>query len=187
VQPTSLVRKPWRSASRKIALSRRCDASPFFGEKCGGLKLAHLSTADGAGIELFQFIKPKTYVPDNTFDYGRTGIFHMCITAADIETKLRKSKRTVANLRAKSGGCSQIKTTRSAIAGTHGAPSKSYTAIPTSRPSPTWKRCTSFDKRYPPKMVATIDAAPAYLAWYAHLSVGNRSQWSHTSTSSRGP
>jgi len=36
---------------------------------------------------------------------------------------LRKSKRAVANLRAKSGGCSQIKTTRSAIAGTHGAPS----------------------------------------------------------------
>ena len=97
--------------------------SHIFGEEFGGLKIAHLSTADGVGIELFQFIKPKTYVPDNTFDYGRTGIFHICITAADIATTAAKSKRTVANLRAKSGGCSQIKTTRSAIAGTHGAPS----------------------------------------------------------------
>jgi len=51
----------------------------IFGEEFGGLKLAHLSTADGVGIELFQFIKPKTYVPDNTFDYARTGIFHICI------------------------------------------------------------------------------------------------------------
>jgi catechol 2,3-dioxygenase-like lactoylglutathione lyase family enzyme len=58
----------------------------IFGEEFGGLKLAHLSTADGVGIELFQFIKPKTYVPDNTFDYARTGIFHICIIAADIET-----------------------------------------------------------------------------------------------------
>jgi len=60
--------------------------SHIFGEEFGGLKIAHLSTADGVGIELFQFIKPKTYVPDNTFDYGRTGIFHICITAADIAT-----------------------------------------------------------------------------------------------------
>jgi len=58
----------------------------IFGKEFGGLKLAHLSTADGVGIELFQFIKPKTYVPDNTFDYARTGIFHICIIAADIET-----------------------------------------------------------------------------------------------------
>jgi catechol 2,3-dioxygenase-like lactoylglutathione lyase family enzyme len=58
----------------------------IFGEEFGGLKLAHLSTADGVGIELFQFIKPKTYVPDNTFDYACTGIFHICIIAADIET-----------------------------------------------------------------------------------------------------
>jgi catechol 2,3-dioxygenase-like lactoylglutathione lyase family enzyme len=58
----------------------------IFGKEFGGLKIAHLSTADGVGIELFQFIEPKTYVPDNTFDYRRTGIFHICITAADIET-----------------------------------------------------------------------------------------------------
>jgi catechol 2,3-dioxygenase-like lactoylglutathione lyase family enzyme len=58
----------------------------IFGKEFGGLKIAHLSTADGVGIELFQFIKPETYVPGDTFDYRRTGIFHICITAADIET-----------------------------------------------------------------------------------------------------
>jgi catechol 2,3-dioxygenase-like lactoylglutathione lyase family enzyme len=54
----------------------------IFSEEFGGLKIAHLSTVDGVGIELFQFVEPKTYVPDNNFDYGRTGIFHICITAA---------------------------------------------------------------------------------------------------------
>ena len=95
----------------------------IFGEEFGGLKLAHLSTADGVGIELFQFIKPKTYVPDNTFD-THVQASSTSVSSPPISRQLlRKSKRRVANLRAKSGGCSQIKTTRSAIAGTHGAPS----------------------------------------------------------------
>lgn len=57
----------------------------IFGERFESVKMAHLSTADGVGIELFQFIQPKTEVPANTFEYWRGGLFHFCLTAPDIE------------------------------------------------------------------------------------------------------
>ncbi len=62
----------------------------IFGKNFGSLKIAHLSTADGVGIELFQFSKPKTYAPDNAFEYWRTGIFHICLTAVDIEATAKQ-------------------------------------------------------------------------------------------------
>ncbi len=62
----------------------------IFGKNFGGMKLAHLATVDGVGIELFQFTKPKTYAPDNTFEYWRTGVFHICLTALDIEATAKK-------------------------------------------------------------------------------------------------
>lgn len=57
----------------------------IFGERFQAVKMAHLSTADGVGIELFQFVEPATTVPANTFEYWRAGIFHFCLTAVDIE------------------------------------------------------------------------------------------------------
>lgn len=58
----------------------------IFGEKFGKVRIAHLATGCGVGIEMFEFIDPKTRVPDNTFDYARAGIFHFCLTTANIET-----------------------------------------------------------------------------------------------------
>jgi catechol 2,3-dioxygenase-like lactoylglutathione lyase family enzyme len=57
----------------------------IFGAEFGSVKIAHLSTACGIGIEMFQFMVPKTYVPQNTFDYSRSGIFHICLTTSDLE------------------------------------------------------------------------------------------------------
>lgn len=57
----------------------------IFGTDFGSVKIAHLTTACGTGIELFEFMSPKTYVPDNTFDFARSGIFHICLTAADLD------------------------------------------------------------------------------------------------------
>lgn len=57
----------------------------IFGDKFESVLMAHLVTADGIGIELFQFIEPKTVVPANTFEYWRGGIFHICLTAPNIE------------------------------------------------------------------------------------------------------
>lgn len=57
----------------------------IFGDAFGKVRIAHLTTACGVGIEMFQFMEPKTYVPENTFDFSRSGIFHICLTTADID------------------------------------------------------------------------------------------------------
>jgi len=58
----------------------------LFGERFEGMRIAHLTTADGIGIELFQFLTPATEVPERTFEYWRGGIFHFCLTVDSVET-----------------------------------------------------------------------------------------------------
>ena len=57
----------------------------IFGESWRSMQMAHLTTADGLGLELFQFEVPEQSVPNNTYEYWRAGIFHICLTAPDIE------------------------------------------------------------------------------------------------------
>ncbi len=57
----------------------------IFGDRFKKVRIAHLTTGCGVGIEMFEFHEPKTYVPENTFDYARSGIFHFCLTTADID------------------------------------------------------------------------------------------------------
>jgi catechol 2,3-dioxygenase-like lactoylglutathione lyase family enzyme len=68
----------------------------IFGKDFESMLIAHLVTADGTGLEFFQFQKPKTEVPANTYEYWRSGIFHFCLTSTDVEG-------TVAKIRAKGG------------------------------------------------------------------------------------
>ena len=62
----------------------------IFGPGFEEMKLAHLATADGIGIELFQFANPKSVQRDNNFEYWKTGIFHLCLTDPDIEALARR-------------------------------------------------------------------------------------------------
>ena len=57
----------------------------IFGAGWERFYIAHLSAANGVGIELFQFDQPKTTRRDNNFEYWKTGIFHICLTDPDIE------------------------------------------------------------------------------------------------------
>lgn len=47
------------------------------------LKVALMTTGNGIGLEIFEFIEPKTYVPEDFFEYRRAGFFHICITDPD--------------------------------------------------------------------------------------------------------
>ena len=47
------------------------------------MKIAHLATADGVGIELFQFVANAPQ--EEHFAYWKTGIYHICILDPDIE------------------------------------------------------------------------------------------------------
>lgn len=59
-----------------------------FGPGWQHLRIAHLSTGDGIGIELFEFA--GNYGPDNNFDYRRHGTFHFAIQDPDLEGLLER-------------------------------------------------------------------------------------------------
>jgi catechol 2,3-dioxygenase-like lactoylglutathione lyase family enzyme len=59
----------------------------IFGVKLGKFKICHMVSANGAGIELFQFLEPASELrsKDNNFEYWKTGYFHICLTEPNIE------------------------------------------------------------------------------------------------------
>ncbi len=68
------------------AIGIMCDR--VFGPGWGRFKIAHLSTADKVGIELFEF--PDNYPPENNLEYRKLGIFHFCIQDPDVEGLAKK-------------------------------------------------------------------------------------------------
>jgi len=62
-----------------------------FGSDWDEFRIAHLSTGDRIGIELFEF--PENEQPENNFEYWKTGIFHFCIQDPDIEGMVEKIKQ----------------------------------------------------------------------------------------------
>jgi catechol 2,3-dioxygenase-like lactoylglutathione lyase family enzyme len=61
--------------------------STIFGQRLGKFKVCHMSSANGVGIELFQFIEPASELrpEENNFEYWKTGYSHICITEPNIE------------------------------------------------------------------------------------------------------
>ena len=56
-----------------------------FGPRLGKFKICHLSSANGVGIELFQFIEPEAERRENNFEYWKTGFYHIAVTDPEIE------------------------------------------------------------------------------------------------------
>nr|WP_297348654.1 lactoylglutathione lyase family protein [uncultured Glaciecola sp.] len=54
-----------------------------FGEKWEKFKIAHLSTGDRIGVEIFEFKNQEK--PEDNFEYWKTGIFHFCVQDPDVE------------------------------------------------------------------------------------------------------
>ena len=54
-----------------------------FGEGFRSFRIAHVSTADGIGVELFQF--PNQQQPADNFEYWKTSVFHFCVQDPDVE------------------------------------------------------------------------------------------------------
>lgn len=55
------------------------------GPKFRKMKLAHLSTGMGVGIELFQSIDPPHQRRSEDVEFYKSGTFHFCVTDPDIE------------------------------------------------------------------------------------------------------
>jgi lactoylglutathione lyase family protein len=67
------------------AIGQMCD--DVFGPGWGSFRIAHLSTGDGIGIELFEF--PNTKPERKPFEYWRLGIFHICVQDQDLEERVK--------------------------------------------------------------------------------------------------
>ena len=61
-----------------------------FGANWKSFRIAHLSTGDRVGIELFEF--PDNQRPDNNLEYWKTGTFHFCVQDPDVEGLVEKIK-----------------------------------------------------------------------------------------------
>jgi catechol 2,3-dioxygenase-like lactoylglutathione lyase family enzyme len=64
-------------------------ASSIFGTKLKKMLLCHMSSANGVGFEIFQFVEPKAELRKDNFEYWKNGFFHICVTDPEIE-KLAK-------------------------------------------------------------------------------------------------
>jgi len=60
-----------------------------FGEGWRNLRIAHMVTSDGIGVELFEF--PNSESPENNFEYWKNGVFHFSVQDPDIEGMVEKS------------------------------------------------------------------------------------------------
>jgi lactoylglutathione lyase family protein len=68
------------------AIGQMCD--DVFGEGWGSFRIAHLSTGEGIGIELFEFRNAEPRA-DN-FEYWKTGLFHFCVKDPDVEGLVKR-------------------------------------------------------------------------------------------------
>lgn len=59
-----------------------------FGEDWTKFRIAHLSTGDKIGVEIFEF--PHNEAPQDHFEYWKTGLFHFCIQDPDIEGMVKR-------------------------------------------------------------------------------------------------
>ena len=71
---------------RDTAIGQMC--IDVFGEDWEFFEIAHLSTSDGIGIELFSFPNMEYKKPD--FSPFSTGLFHFCVQDPEIEALTKK-------------------------------------------------------------------------------------------------
>jgi lactoylglutathione lyase family protein len=76
-----VIMAPTEIKHDESAIGIMCD--DVFGRGWGSFRIAHLATADGIGIELFQFANSERR--QNNFEYWKTGIFHLCVQDPDLE------------------------------------------------------------------------------------------------------
>ena len=80
MEPATVVKE------RETAIGQMC--IDVFGEEWETFEIAHMSTSDGIGVELFSFKNMDTKKPE--FTPFKTGIFHFCVQDPNIEELTNK-------------------------------------------------------------------------------------------------
>lgn len=83
-----LIMEPTTITEDDSDIGQMC--TDVFGANWKSFRIAHLSTGDRIGIELFEF--PDNQRPDNNLEYWKTGTFHFCVQDPDVEGLVEKIK-----------------------------------------------------------------------------------------------
>jgi catechol 2,3-dioxygenase-like lactoylglutathione lyase family enzyme len=73
----------------------------IFGPQIAKLRMAHLATANGTAVELFEFVDPPYTRPENNFDPYRGGAFHFAVVDPDVEGLVERIAATGGRRRSK--------------------------------------------------------------------------------------
>lgn len=65
-------------------------ARSIFGTKLKKMLLCHMSTGNGVGFEIFQFVEPKAELREDNFEYWKNGFYHICVTEPNIEELVKR-------------------------------------------------------------------------------------------------
>lgn len=82
-----LLEGPMHCDTTTPGAERRTDV---FGAQWRAMKLAHMVTENGAGVELFQFVDPAVETNDDNFPYWKVGPNHIALTVTDLERTLKR-------------------------------------------------------------------------------------------------
>ncbi|GAA5526220.1 hypothetical protein Maes01_02819 [Microbulbifer aestuariivivens] len=76
-----LIMKPTRILEDDSPIGEMC--SDVFGQGWDYFDIAHLSTGDRIGVEIFQFKNQEN--PEDNFEYWKTGVFHFAVQDPNLE------------------------------------------------------------------------------------------------------
>jgi len=76
-----VIMKPTTIQEDDTAVGIMC--TDVFGAGWKSLRIAHLSTGDRVGVEIFEFRNAEK--PENNFEYWKTSVFHFCVQDPDVE------------------------------------------------------------------------------------------------------
>jgi catechol 2,3-dioxygenase-like lactoylglutathione lyase family enzyme len=60
-------------------------AADVFGTGFGRFRQAHLASANGVALELFEFTEPPADRRPDSFEHRKAGVFHVCFTVDDVQ------------------------------------------------------------------------------------------------------
>jgi lactoylglutathione lyase family protein len=81
-----VIMKPSKIVADNSAIGVMC--TDVFGEGWRSFRIAHMSTGDRIGVEIFEF--KNAVKPENNFEYWKVGIFHFCVQDPDVEGLVAK-------------------------------------------------------------------------------------------------
>lgn len=81
-----VIMKPTKVTKDESPIGIMC--TDVFGDDWTEFKIAHLSTGDKIGVEIFEF--PNNQPVEKEFKYYKTGLFHFCVQDPDIEGLVKK-------------------------------------------------------------------------------------------------